>query len=247
VIAKGLSKKIEGPVAPTQPNFDPTVKEPAYNPEAAKKLLAEDGWADHDGDGILDKIIDGKKVDFKFTFTAPSGSDVPKQVLLIVSNGLKKAGIAADITQIEWSVYLQNQRNHNFDASLGAWIGNMDEDEISQLWESSQSKNKGSNAVSYSDPEADKLMEAIKIEPDKAKRFEMSHQLQHLMVDDQPVTWMYSSPARIAWIDRFDNFEFFRSRPPFSVQYWIVRGSGVQRRPTGIPMSLSPNKISPTP
>ena len=247
VIAKGLSKKIEGPVAPTQPNFDPTVKEPPFNIEAAKKLLAEDGWADHDGDGILDKTIDGKKVDFKFTFSAPSGSDIPKQVLLIISNGLKKVGITADIVQIEWSVFLQNERNHNFDASINAWIGNMTEDEISQLWESSQIKNKGSNFYSYSDPEADKLMEAIKVEPDKAKRFEMSHKLQHLMVEDQPVTWMYSSPARIAWIDRFDNFEFFRSRPPFAPQYWIVRGSGIERRPTGIPMSLSANKISPTP
>ena len=238
VILKGLSKKVEQPVAPTQPNFDPTVKEAQYDPEGAKKLLAEAGWADHDGDGVLDKVINGKKVDFKFMFTAPSGSDIPKQVLLIVSNNLKKAGIVADISQIEWSVYLENQRTHNFDASLGAWVGNMDEDEISQLWETSQSKN-GSNNISYSDPEADKLMEAIKIEPDKAKRYEMSHRLKHILADDQPVTWLYSSPARIAWVDRFDNFQFFPTRPPFAPQYWIVRGAGITRRPTGIPMSLS--------
>jgi ABC-type transport system substrate-binding protein len=83
-------------------------------------------------------------------------------------------------------------------------------------------------------------MEAIKVEPDRAKRLEMSHRLQKIMVDDQPVTFMYSSPDRIAWLDRFDNFEFIPNRPPYSPQLWIVRGSGVKRMPHGAVMSLNP-------
>lgn len=44
----------------SNPNITPL----PYNPEAAKKLLDESGWIDHDGDGIRDK--DG--VAFKFNF-----------------------------------------------------------------------------------------------------------------------------------------------------------------------------------
>ena len=237
-----MTKKVEGPVAPSQPNFDPTVKQPAYDVDAAKKLLAESGWKDSDGDGTIDKVIDGKKTPFKFTFLIPSGSEVPKQVCLIIANQLKKAGIMAEISQIEWSVYLEQTKSHKFDAMLGSWIGNTTEDEISQLWQSSQSYNKGSNHYSYRSPEADALMEAIKVEPDKQKRFDMSHKLQHIIVDDQPVTFMYSSPMRIGWQDRFDNFELFHSRPPFDPKYWLIRGAGTKLMPNAVPMSLGPVK-----
>jgi ABC-type transport system substrate-binding protein len=241
-----MSKKIEGPVAPSQPDFDPTVKQPAYNPDSAKTLLTEAGWK-MGPDGILQKMIGGTLTPFKFTFQIPSGSEVPKQILLIVVNDMKKVGISAEISQLEFSVFLQNMRNRQFDAHMASWIGNMTgpegvEDEISQKWESTQIKNKGSNEDAYSNPEADKLMEAIKVEPDRAKRFEMSHRLQHIVVDDQPQTFLWSTPERIAWLDRFDNFEFFPSRPPFAPAFWIVRGSGVKRGPHDAVMSMNPSE-----
>ncbi len=248
-ILHDLTKKIEGPVAPTQPNYDPTVKQPAFDVNAAKKLLADAGWTDRDGDGLLDKNIGGKKVDFKFTISLPSGNDVAKQISLVIANDLKAAGIGVDVSQMERAVFLQNLRAHKFEAYLGAWVGNVTgteglEDELSQLWASTSAKQGGSNYVSFKNAEADQLMEAIKVEPDRAKRFEMSHRLQHIMVDDQPVTFMYSSPDRIAWLDRFDNFEFFPSRPPVNPPSWIVRGSGV-KRPAGAPI-LSLNRAERT-
>ncbi|MDP4200141.1 MAG: ABC transporter substrate-binding protein [Bacteroidota bacterium] len=244
-ILHDMTKKVEGPVAPTQPNYDPTAKQPSFNPDAAKKLLADAGWADHNGDGILDKVINGQKTDFRFSIEIPSGNDVSKQIALVIGNDLKSAGIIVDVTQLEPTVHLNNLRAHKFDAYLGGWVGNLSgkdgiEDEISQLWESSEAKRGGSNFVSYNDPAADKLMEAIKIEPDRAKRIDMSHQLQHIMTDDQPVTFMYSSPDRIAWLDRFDNFEFIPGRPPVNPASWIVRGSGVKRLPHAAVYSLNP-------
>ena len=239
-ILHGLAKLQEGPVAPTQPNFDPTVKEPAFDPDAAKKLLAEDGWTPGP-DGILQKTINGKMTPFKFTFQVNAGNEYRKQLLLVVSQELKKAGIDAGVQAIEWSVYLENTKSHNYDACYGAWIGNAGvEDDIYQLWHSSQMKDKGSNYCCYSDPAADKLLTDLQTEPDKAKRFEMSHQLQHIMVEDQPVTFLFTVPEFIGWVDRFDNFEFINGRPPYVPAEWIVRGSGVQRRKGGAVMSLNP-------
>ena len=244
-ILHDLTKKVEGPVAPTQPNYDPTAKQPAFNPTMAKQMLANAGWVDHDGDGVLDKVINGKKTDFHFTIELASGSEVAKQIALVIGNDLKAAGIVVEVSQMENTVHLNNMRSHHFDAFLAGWVGNTAgkdgvEDELSQLWESSESKRGGTNYVSYNNPEADKLMEAIKIEPDRAKRIEMSHRLQHIMTDDQPVTFLYSSPDRIAWLDRFDNFELCSARPPVAPPSWIVRGSGVKRLPHGAVFSLNP-------
>ena len=156
------------------------------------------------------------------------------------------------LSMLETSVFGENLREHKFDAYYGGWVGNLTgpqgiEDEPGQIWESSQAKNGGSNFYSYSDPRADSLMEAIKVEPDRAKRFAMSHEVQHIITDDQPVTFMFSSPDLIAWLNRFDNFEFFPARPPFIAQYWIVRGSGVQRIATDAVMSLNPaERTEPT-
>ena len=35
--------------------------------------------SDSDGDGILDKVVDGKRIPFKFTISIYAGSDVVKQ------------------------------------------------------------------------------------------------------------------------------------------------------------------------
>lgn len=238
-ILRGYAKKINGPVTPVQLNYDATIPAVPHDIEGAKKLLAEAGWTDSDGDGVLDKVINGKKTPFKFTFQVNSGNDTRKNILLVAVEDLKKAGIMADISQLEWSVFLENTKSHNYDAAYGGWVGNYGEDDISQLWKSDQSKNKGSNWYSYDNPEADKLMAEILVEPDQAKRFDLSHKLQRMIADDQPVTFMFTTPYFLAWYDRFDNFELFHTRPPFDPRYWIVRGSGIQRNPHGVPMGVS--------
>jgi len=234
-VLHNLAKKIEGPIVFTQPNADPNAKQVSFNPDEAKKLLAEAGWTDNDGDGILDKTINGKKTPFKFFALVPSGNETGKQILLVISEQLRKVGIDMQITSQEWAVYLENTKTHNFDAAIGAWVGNASEDDIYQLWHSSQSKNKGSNYYVFKSAEADKIMEDYRTEFDKAKRYEMAHRLNQIILDEQPVSFLFSTPLRIGRVDRFDNVEFSRQRPCFDPRFWIVRGSDQKLLPTAIP------------
>jgi peptide/nickel transport system substrate-binding protein len=235
-IYKNLTRPVDGPIMFTQPNYDSTVRQVAFNPEEARKLLAEAGWSDTDGDGILDKVINGKKIPFKFTFQVNSANEVRKQVLLVISEKLRKVGIEAGVMPLEWSVYLENTKSHNFDAAFGSWTGNATEDDIYQLWHSTQSKNKGSNYVSFKNTELDKLLEDFRVEFDKPTRLAMSKRIQEIFAEECPVSFLFGSPLYIAMVDRFDNVEFFRQRPCFDVRYWMVKGSGVKKAPNTVAM-----------
>ncbi len=225
-IYKGLAQKVTSPIIFTQPNAV-NMPEVAYNVDTAKALLAEAGWADTDGDGVLDKVIDGKKTPFKFTFLTFTGNETRKQVLLVISEQLRKVGIQADVQTLEWSVFLENCHTHTFDACITAISGNASEDDNYQLYHSSQAKNKGSNWFSFINADADKLLEADRKEYDFEKRKEIMKQFCKIFYDEQPITLLWATPNLMLRVDRFDNVEFFRQRPNVNIPFWVTRGIGI--------------------
>ncbi|MEP7233841.1 MAG: ABC transporter substrate-binding protein [Ignavibacteriota bacterium] len=230
-VLKGMAHKVESPIIFTQPNYYDGLKPVSFDVAEAKRLLAEAGWGDSDGDGILDKVIDGKKTPFKFTFIVNAGNEVRKQVLLIVSEQLRKVGITADVQALEWSVYLENLHTHNFDATYAALAGNASEDDPYQTWHSSQTKNKGSNWHSFINAEADKIMEENRTEFDFGKRKDLMKRFVEVMYDEQPVTFLWAQPQLMARVDRFDNVELVHQRPCVLPPLWVVKGSGTNAKP----------------
>jgi peptide/nickel transport system substrate-binding protein len=230
-VCKGLARPVNSAINFTQPHYDPSLKPITFDPDLAKKMLAEEGWTDSDGDGILDKVIDGVKVPFHFTFNIYAGSDVVKQTALVIAEEMRKAGIKVDVSSTEWSVWIENTRSHNYDAAIANLLGNASEDDPYEIWHSSQAKNKGQNVWSFINPEADKILEDNRVEFDFAKRDALMKRFQQIVYDEMPITPLWSTPIRLARIDRYDNVEFFKQRPGFNIPFWVVRGSGVKAKP----------------
>lgn len=95
-------------------NYDPAVEEwyktnYPYDPEAAKQLLADAGWTDTDGDGIVDK--DGVK--FQFTFSSRD-TESSKNSAQSMQADLKQIGVQMDITTQDWSYVNQDVVDGNF-------------------------------------------------------------------------------------------------------------------------------------
>lgn len=184
------------------------LKQIDYNLDKAKQLLDEAGWKDTDGDGIRDKMIDGKKVDFKFTFMN-NNNPKRKAVMLIIIESLKQLGISADLQEYEWSVFLDKTKKHDFDACYASWQLNVTPEDPYQIWHSSQAEGEGSNHISYKNPAADKLLEENRITFDDNKRKEILDKWQEIVYDDQPVTFMWSETSRYFYSDRFKNTRWY--------------------------------------
>ncbi|MGB9627127.1 MAG: peptide-binding protein [Thermodesulfobacteriota bacterium] len=165
---------------------NPNVKPLPYDPKKARELLAESGWKDTDGDGILDK--EGKP--FRFTLITNSGNETRRDVGVLVQRQLREIGIDVKFELYEWSVFLKNFINaRHFDACILGWGLSVDPDAY-EIWHSSQIE-KGFNFISYKNPEIDKLWEEGRREYDIEKRKRIYWRIHELMAEDQPYTFLY--------------------------------------------------------
>jgi peptide/nickel transport system substrate-binding protein len=195
-----------------------------FDIEKAKQLLKEAGWEDSNGDGVIDKMINGKRVDFKFTFT---NNQNPKrrQVLMVVIDALKQAGIQADIQDFEWSVFLDKQSKHQYDATYGGWVLGDGPSDPYQIFHSSQSNDEGSNYISYSNSESDEIIEQLRVEFDPAKRKELIMRWQEIIYEDQPYTFLWSQLSTFATNDRFRNTRWYAHSYPNKNNEWWTSAS----------------------
>ncbi len=168
----------------------PETFQASYDPAAAIRLLAEAGWHDTDGDGILDK--DG--VPLQFTISLPSGNPPNEQLLLVFKQALFRAGIQMEVQKLEWSVFIAKMRAHELDAGVMGWVMDVESDPY-QLWHSSQVEG-GSNYTGYRNPKVDALLEEIRGEFSQDERHAIFRKINEIVVGENPQTLLFNTPRR---------------------------------------------------
>jgi peptide/nickel transport system substrate-binding protein len=222
VVIKGFAARTTGPVFYQKKAYNKNLKPVPYDPARAKELLDESGWIDHDGDGVREKELQGQPVPFSFTFLINSGNDMRKQMALIITEELRQYGIKVEVRELEWAVFLDNIDTHNYDATILGWAMSIMKDDPFQLWHSSQSKNKGSNFISFSHPRVDEIIMENRVNFDEEKRIRLMMEFQEIIYNEQPYTFLYSSQALLAIHKRFRNVTLYPMRPGYDLHEWGV-------------------------
>jgi len=204
-----LGELVDGPIYFFRPEYDKTLYSYPYDPKKAMELLAQAGWKDTDGDGILDKVIDGRRIPFRFEFKSPSGASTGKSVVLVLQDELKRHGIVATIREIDWTIFLDDVKNHRFDVVVMAWGMSASEPDEYQVWHSSQAANKGSNHISYKNGRVDKILEDYRREFDPKKRIELYKEFQKILNQEQPYTFLFARKFVSAVQRRFRGTEVY--------------------------------------
>jgi peptide/nickel transport system substrate-binding protein len=213
VINKGINKRMIGPVSFLKKDFDTTLKAIQYDLQKGIALLTEAGWKDTDGDKIIDKVIDGVKTPFEFTISYMTNTPDWKDYATILSEAYSKAGMKVNLNPLDFSVFVPNNRNHDFDMIVAAWGQSAMPEDFTQLWHSTSWENGGSNYPGFGNATSDALIDSIKVISDPEIRRPLVHRFQQMVYDEQPMIFLFSSVRRNVIHKRFGNVEMYFERP----------------------------------
>lgn len=197
----GYGTPCTGPFPPSSWAFNPDVKDFEYNPEKAKKILAELGWAP-DRHGVLVK----NGVRFSFVLLVNQGNEARLKTAQIIKEQLKKVGIELNIRVLEWQSFLELVTKRQFQAVLLGWSLSRDPD-LYDIFHSSKTKPGEFNFVGYSNPEVDSLIEKAREILDRDERKKLYRKVHALIAEDQPYTFLYVPDTIIAVNKRIKGIE----------------------------------------
>lgn len=214
----GLGKVSTGPFLPGAWAYNPEVKESVFDPETAKRLLAEAGWKDTNGDGWLDKNANR----FSFTILTNQGNDQRKMACEVIQKRLAEVGIEMKIQMVEWGTFLKEFIDKKrFEAVLLAWQLSYDPD-IFDIFHSSKSRPGEFNFVSYKNEEVDRLLEeGRRIFPEE-ERAKIYHRIHEILSDDEPYTFLYVAESLPIVHKRFHGVEVAPAGIGYNFIRWFV-------------------------
>ncbi len=218
----GNAVPVQSPIYRNRPEYDTTLPFIEYDLSETRRLLEEAGWKDSDGDGIRDKVVDGKKVKMEFNLLLNSGNNARRQMAIIFSEALRQVGVIVNPSTLEWAVFLERLDGHNFDAVIGGWAMGVNEGDMFQIWHSESSELGGSNYISFKNPRVDELIETIRGEFDYERRKEMYKEIQAIIHENQPYSFLVSELRVCGFDERFNNVGFYAPRPCFNAGWWWV-------------------------
>ena len=218
---------------PFQWEFNEALEPWPYDIEEARRLLAEEGWTDHDGDGIIDK--DGRP--FRFTLRTNQGNDLREDIVVIVQNALQQVGIDAQPQMVEWNTFITDLKDKKFEAAVSGWSVDFKFNPTDTF--STEAIEAGQyNYPSYSNPTADSLMHLALSTLDREQAKPLWNQYSEIIHQDQPYTFLYYLNERVGVNNRLRSVEAdARGHLINAAEWWIPED--MQRRGGEQPVAVA--------
>jgi peptide/nickel transport system substrate-binding protein len=202
----GLGERVASFVHPSKKEYYNTeIPLPDYNVEKAKQLLAEAGWKDSNGDGSVDKMINGEKVEMEIKVMFNNGNERRKKIAIYFLEAAKSAGVKVIIQPTEWSKMLEDLDKHDFELCIGGWGSSPFESDPKQVWHTSSYSNGGSNYLGFGNAESDAVIEKLRTTIDSKERAVYYKELQRLISESAPCIFLVAQKERIAISKKWSN------------------------------------------
>ena len=177
----GAATVSQSPVPPGTWAYAQEYDNPARNTDAARRLLAEAGWAPHPTTGIL--VREGAE----FRLTIRTDNDAGRiRIAGEIAKQLESVGIRATVASTTFSVlrrdFLEQRR---YDAAVASWEQGADPDPYF-AWHSSQTGNAGLNIANFTDTVTDELIARGRTRTDIEIRKDAYRQFQEKWAELEP-------------------------------------------------------------
>jgi len=174
-VFQGSGKVAKNPIPPTIWSYNDDVKDYPYDPDAAKKLLAEAGFPD----GFKTNI-------WAMPVQRPYNPNARRMAELIQADWAK-VGVQAEIVTYEWGEYLKRSKEGQHDTVLLGWTGdNGDPDNFLYVLLGCAAAKDGTNRARWCYKPFDDLLVQAKETSDVAERTRLYEQAQVIFKEEAP-------------------------------------------------------------
>jgi dipeptide transport system substrate-binding protein len=172
----GTGVPATNPIPPTQWSYNTAVKDDAFNPEEAKKLLAAAG------------LKDGFTTDLWAMPVQRPYNPNAKRIAELMQADLAKVGIKAEIKSFEWGEYRKRMQSGEHQMGMLGWTGdNGDPDNfLNTLLGCSSAKQNGSNVAKFCYQPFEDLIQKAKVVSNPAERTKLYEKAQVIFKEQAP-------------------------------------------------------------
>jgi peptide/nickel transport system substrate-binding protein len=213
----GYARPGDSPILSTVWAHDDALQPWPYDAQQARRLLAEAGFRDQDGDGVLER--DGERLSFELMTNVDNPTRVDAAVM--IQQQLAQIGVEVKPLTLDFNTTSSRIAAHDFAAAIMAFGIDTSLD-LSYAVHSDSWAN-GSNFGGYSNPEVDRLLEEVRGMADPAAAKPALDRLQQILHHEQPFTFLWE-PDRLDGASR----RLADARPNalsafFNIREWWLR------------------------
>ncbi|MFG6444191.1 ABC transporter substrate-binding protein [Microbacterium sp. P07] len=199
-ILQGGGDTMVGPISPVFAEYDNTDLDAyPFDPAAAKELLEDAGYADANGDGVLD--------DLSFEMVCDQSNANLTRVAEVVREDALEAGIDIRLACIERNTFLSRTKNGEYDIDLSQW--GVFDNPMDQLRSTYLSSNPG--GINYNlveDAELDAMINDAAVTDDRDQFVAKIKDIDEYVHDQALLTPLYVEDFTFAYrSDRFEGFD----------------------------------------
>jgi peptide/nickel transport system substrate-binding protein len=174
-VLNGAGTKANSPIGPQVFGYNENTKGYDYDPELAKKLLAEAGYPNG----------------FKTTIWT-NDNPIRLQIATIVQAQLKEIGIDMAVEPVEWGAYLDGTARGEHDMFILGWVTTTGDADygLNALFNSATMGSAGNRSF-YSNKDVDKWLAEARSSTNPEEREELYGKVQDQIMEDLPVLPLY--------------------------------------------------------